>query len=357
VALRVLHLTGSTTTLELDDLSRLYARDCLGAVEDTARYEPLIAHVSPGGTWRFPDGLTDAEIAAAPPLRTSAALVMLGQLDIDVMVPHMFCLAGMTRYRALFDALGIPYIGNTPEAMGITARKDLARAVVSAAGVRVPAGIVVRGGDDGEVTRIGLPVVVKPLDADNSVGVTLVRDAGDYAAAIAEACEHGSAALVEQFIEPGREVRCGILERDGELLGLPLEEYPIDSIERPVRGAADKLARSDSGELKLVAKGGPHAWIVDPEDPVCGPVWAAARRAHRALDCRHYSLFDFRIDPLGRPWFLEAGLYCSFAPKSVIATMAEAAGTPVPELFATAVEAAIGQRLSGTSASHERSGR
>jgi D-alanine-D-alanine ligase len=61
---------------------------------------------------------------------------------------------------------------------------------------------------------------------------------------------------------------------------------------------------------------------------------------HRALTCRHYSLFDFRIDPAGEPWFLEAGLYCSFARKSVVSTMASAAGIPLAELFRAAVEEA-----------------
>jgi len=59
----------------------------------------------------------------------------------------------------------------------------------------------------------------------------------------------------------------------------------------------------------------------------------AARRCHVALGCRHYSLFDFRIDPNGKPWFLEAGPYCSFAPSSVIAVMAAATGIGVRELF------------------------
>ena len=62
-------------------------------------------------------------------------------------------------------------------------------------------------------------------------------------------------------------------------------------------------------------------------------MWAAARRCHLALGCRHYSLFDFRIDQDGRPWFLEAGLYCSYSPGSVIAVMASAAGVSVPELL------------------------
>ena len=78
-----------------------------------------------------------------------------------------------------------------------------------------------------------------------------------------------------------------------------------------------------------------------PDDPVNAAVGRAAERAHRALGCRDYSLFDFRIDPAGRPWLLEAGLYCSFAPASVVATMAAAEGVGVAELFAATVDQAL----------------
>jgi D-alanine-D-alanine ligase len=81
--------------------------------------------------------------------------------------------------------------------------------------------------------------------------------------------------------------------------------------------------------------------LLDAEDPVCVAVWEAAQRCHRALGCRHYSLCDFRIDPEGRPWFLEAGLYCSFARQSVVATMARGAGIDTAELFSSVLREAL----------------
>lgn len=330
--LRVLHLVGSPVDEFHAELSRLYAADCLGCVADPARYETLIAYVAPDGLWRFPAGELGADaIAAAPPLSPAAAIGRVMQLRPDVMVPQMFCLPGMTEYRALFDVLGIPYVGNDPAAMALTATKARAKAVVAAAGVRVPAGEVLRSGDRPTVPP---PAVVKPASSDNSLGVALVTDADTYADALAAALEHDDEVLVEAYVPPGREVRCGILVRDGALVPLPLEEYRVTDIRRP----ADKLARAEAdGALHLVAKDNPDVWIVDPEDPVTGAVWEAAVRCHHALGCRHYSLFDFRVDPDGTPWFLEAGLYCSFARKSVISTMARAAGIDVPELFDIAI--------------------
>jgi D-alanine-D-alanine ligase len=334
MALRVLHLVGSAVSDFLCDLSRLYARDCLDAIDDPARYEPVIAYVTPDGRWRFPEGLDREAIFAARSLSLAGAISQIRSLDVDVMVPQMFCLPGMTEYRALFDLLGIPFVGNRPDIMALGAHKARSKAVVAGAGVLVPFGDVVRAG---ETPRVPAPAVVKPVDGDNSLGVTLVRDRDGFPSALEAACAHGSAALVESYVELGREVRCGIIVRDGELVCLPLEEYDVDRCDKPIRVASDKIRRDDDGELSLVAKVRTKAWILGADDPITEVVWDAARRCHAALGCRHYSLFDFRVDPDGRPWFLEAGLYCSFARQSVIATMAAAAGIATDELFAIAL--------------------
>ena len=343
--MRLLYLVGSPTSEEMAELSRLYAEDCLRATADP-EHQVTLAHVEPGGTWRFPTDLSATALAQAEPLDLPAALRVVADVDPHVAVPQMFCLAGMTTYRSLLDALGVPFVGNTAEAMGIAAHKARAKAVVAGGGVAVPAGVLVHADDDMGTVPLDLPVVVKPVDADNSVGLTLVREQSAYAGAVASALEHSTAALVETYVELGREVRCGVLEVDGELVALPLEEYAVDRDTKPVRDAGDKLRRDDTGDggpgsLALVAKDAEHAWILTDDDPVTPAVHEAARRAHRALGCRDYSLFDFRVDPEGRPWFLEAGLYCSYAEKSVISVMAFAAGTTLPELFRAGVEQAL----------------
>ncbi len=343
MSLRVLHLVGSAVSDFLCDLSRLYASDCLRTTEDPDRYEVHLAYVTPDRRWRFPADLRREAIAAAPTVCAAEAIGRVDALGVDVMVPQMFCLPGMTQYRALFDLLGVPYVGNPPDVMALAAHKARAKAVVAAAGVAVPAGELVR---PGALPAVEPPVVVKPADADNSLGVALVRHRAELAPALAEACGHSESALVERYIELGREVRCGIIVREGELVGLPLEEYCVDPRLKPIRDYADKIRRDEDGELALVAKQSTRAWIVDEDDPITEVVWEAARRCHRALGCRHYSLFDFRVDPDGRPWFLEAGLYCSFARQSVISMMAGAAGIATDELFAIAVQAALAARLS-----------
>lgn len=330
----VLHLVGSPTSDFYRELSELYARGCVDAVRDDDRYRFVYAHLDPQGHWRFPPSLTPRAIADAPPRTLAQAIAWLAQAAIDIALPQMFCERGVSDIRALLDLLAMPYLGNRPTQMAIAADKTTAKAIVAAAGVDVPAAVLLHHGDryDGP-----FPVVVKPNSADNSLGIALVRNAEDLPAAIAAAYVHADAVIVERFIPLGREVRCGVIEREGELRCLPLEEYRVDAETRPIRNPADKLKRTDDGSLMLAAKTQRESWIVADDDPIVPAVHAAAQASHRALGFRQYSLFDFRIDPDGRPWFLEAGPYCSFAPDSVIVTMMKASGVPLDAFFAMSI--------------------
>ncbi|MEA5601194.1 D-alanine--D-alanine ligase [Nostoc sp. UHCC 0252] len=339
-ALRILQLVGSAQDDFYCNLSRLYAQDCLAAM-GRSQYDFQIAYITPDRQWRFPTSLNLEDIAVAKPMSLFEAIQFITAQNIDLVLPQMFCIPGMTHYRALFDLLKIPYIGNTPDIMAIAAHKAKTKAIVEAAGVQVPRGELLRQGD---IPTIPPPAIIKPANSDNSLGVVLVKDITEYDAALKEAFEYADEVIVETFIELGREVRCGIIVKDGELVGLPLEEYLLDPYEKPIRSHADKLKKTDDGNLGFAAKDNMKSWIVDPNDPITQKVQQVAKECHQALGCRHYSLFDFRIDPKGQPWFLEAGLYCSFAPKSVISSMAKASGIPLNELFMTAIHETLGSK-------------
>ena len=193
----------------------------------------------------------------------------------------------------------------------------------------------------GDCPNISFPLIIKPMNGDNSIGVTFVKVAADYDAAMEIALTHSDEVLVETFIPLGREVRCGIVVQAGKLVCLPLEEYALDPVTRPIRSYADKLKANAAGDLDFAAKDATHSWIVDSSDPITERVWAMARKCHVALGCRHYSLFDFRIDPQGNPWFLEAGLYCSFAETSVLSAMTKESGISLDLFFESMLESAV----------------
>ena len=356
---RVLQLVGSPTSAFWADLSLLYARGAAGALGEAHGFTNLI--VLPDETWRFTTGLEPHEIAAAPPCGIAEALARAIELAPDCVLPQMFCHRGMVDLRALFEAAGLPLLGNRAEVMAIGADKTWTKAVIAAAGIATPHAQIVHRDDPREELRNDPrdgsndnprdrrkwepPFIVKPVMADNSDSVSLVTAHDELAPALDQAFAVSDRALIEEFVPPGREVRAGVVEIDGRAVPLPLEEYNVDPTRRPIRRAADKIAAGSGGGasgagggLALMAKTREEAWIVDESDPVTAPIQAIALACHQALGCRDYSLFDLRIDPEGKPWFLEAGLYCSFAPDSVIVTMMEAAGTPLGSFFARSVD-------------------
>jgi D-alanine-D-alanine ligase len=103
--LRILHLVGSADNDFYCDLSRLYAKDCIAATANPSRYEFYIAYITPDRQWRFPSSLARPDIMAAKPMSVAEAIEFIASKNIDLVLPQMFCLPGMTQDRALFDLL------------------------------------------------------------------------------------------------------------------------------------------------------------------------------------------------------------------------------------------------------------
>eukprot|EP01047_Picozoa_sp_COSAG01_P009695 COSAG01_NODE_401_length_17529_cov_47.865806_11_plen_378_part_00 len=325
--LRVLHLVGSATSNYYEQLSVGYARECVEVTKAEAtqqHFTYLFACVHPSGEWSFPTDLSEKAAEVAPRLTQSEALAQLVSLAADVVVPHMFCYPGMTTYRSIFDLLGTPMVGCPVEAMAISTNKARTRAVISAFGARVAKGEVLRKGENLTPT-LKPPFMLKPCSEDNSMGITLVEDMSQFEASLAEALKFDDEILVEEYIPLGRELRVGVLEDgSGHYTVLPAVEYHLPQ-ERPIRTSQDKLKSDADGNITGFAP----VQRSCPAD-VSGPLFEELSKqviiAHKALGCRDYSLYDVRVSPDGVPYILEAGLYCSFAERSIIVLMSNATG-------------------------------
>ncbi|APR96144.1 cyanophycin synthetase [Pandoraea thiooxydans] len=100
-------------------------------------------------------------------------------------------------------------------AESISRDKDLTKRLLSACGVPVPEGRLVESAEDAwdAAEDIGVPVVVKPCDANHGRGVfTNLRTRAEIEAAFAVADEEGSGVLVERFV-PGNEHRLLVVGR------------------------------------------------------------------------------------------------------------------------------------------------
>merc|ERR1719282_605602 len=248
---------------------------------------------------------------------------MTSALAPDVMVPHMFCVEGMTRYRTLFDLLRIPFLGNHEYTVWPATDKAVTKQLLDANGVQVPRGELMEKGRHEIPEKVHVPFVVKPCNEDNSRGITLVRREEDAEEAIEYAFSFDERVVVDEYIA-GREIRVACVEEeDGSLTVLPKIEYFL----KDIRTAAHKLVTSSDGKLtadaiKQAKKDGDRKCPADLSPQLHERVDRITREAHRALKCRHYSLFDMRIDADEQPYVLEACLFCSFSPLSVIPAMA-----------------------------------
>lgn len=269
--------------------------------------------VSPDNVWSCGERLNS--------LKVEEPIKILAKLDKSaLLVPHMFCLNGMTLYRYFFhELLGFNMVGSTAETMRASINKSTSRKLVSHIGVKVaPAELIVQK----KKPTISYPFIVKPNSGDNSSGVSLVQTEKTLELALDLAFDFDSQVLIESFI-PGRELRVAVIEIQDEFLIPAIIEYPV-SKKHPIRKVEDKLEIDKTGIPNRQAKHSviPPICPADIDSKLLSEISTQAIKAHQALKARHYSLFDFRIDSRSEEVvFLEAGLFWSFSEASMISTM------------------------------------
>ena len=82
--------------------------------------------------------------------------------------------------------------------------------------------------DEEVVSRLGLPVFVKPNDGGSSFGVTKVKEASAIQPAIDKAFSEGREVVIESFID-GTEVTCGCYKTSDKEVVFPLTEVVTDN--------------------------------------------------------------------------------------------------------------------------------
>lgn len=117
--------------------------------------------------------------------------------------------------QGLLEMMRIPYTGSGVLASALGMSKVASRKIFMLHAVPVPPHIVLQKADreifDESKLPFPLPMVVKPSQEGSSVGVTIVTEKGQIAAAMDRAFEYDPEILIEEYI-PGREIAVGILD-------------------------------------------------------------------------------------------------------------------------------------------------
>jgi len=128
---------------------------------------------------------------------------------------------------------------------------------------------------------------------------------------------------------------------------LPTIEYHLPA-ESPIRSSSNKVTQDPTTGAVTGFAPVQRTCPADVDSALWAKIEAGTKKAHVALGCRDYSLYDVRVTPEGEIAFLEASLYCSFAPRSIIVQMAGATGEAhlqhIP-LFISLVERAAERKV------------
>ncbi len=247
--------------------------------------------------------------------------------DVDVVFLALHGGAGEDgRIQAVLDLAGLAYTGSNHIASATAMDKDLSKRLFRAVGVPTADWLMAPVLAHDVEGTLGWPVVVKPNKQGSTVGLSIVRKAADLGAALALAGRFDDEIMVERFI-PGRELTVGILE--GQAL-------PVGEI-IPKGEVFDYEAKYQKGAAREI-------FPADVTADAAAQLQRLALKAHAALKLGAYSRIDFRMDPGGRFWCLEANSLPGMTAGSLLPQAARAAGIEFPELVERICRAALVSR-------------
>ncbi|SCD21197.1 D-alanine-D-alanine ligase [Proteiniphilum saccharofermentans] len=129
--------------------------------------------------------------------------------------------------QGYFDMLGIPYSNCGVLTSALTFNKFICNNFLKNFGIEVADSILLRKNDpyqpDGIISRLGLPIFVKPNLGGSSFATTKVKERVQLETAVEEAFREAPEVIIESFLQ-GTEVTCGCFEDSKGMTVLPLTE-------------------------------------------------------------------------------------------------------------------------------------
>lgn len=248
---------------------------------------------------------------------------------------------------ALCAAFGKSCTGNDSICQTLALDKWRTKAVLKAAGLPVPEGLLIPCGarPAADMAFPRGPWIVKPLFADASEGIhpaSVAHTPAALAAAVSRVHrDFAHPALVETFFGC-RELNVALYEGPRGLKVLPVSEIEFRNFGRNRPRIVDYAAKwhTDSFEYR-------HTVRVVPaplEGRLTDRLKDAAVLAWRTLGCRGYARVDFRLDEAGEFVILEVNPNPDIAPDSGFEAALKAAGIPYRDFVAALCDGAQGPR-------------
>jgi len=235
--------------------------------------------------------------------------------------------------QGALELLGIPYTGAGVMASALAMDKWRTKLVWKAAGIPTPRYELIDAHSDyvAVAERLGLPIMVKPVNEGSSIGMTKVRKGSELGDACALATKFDPLVMAEQFID-GAELTVGIVG-DAAL--------PAIRLETP-RDFYDYEAKYVTDDTRYILPCG----LPEAEEQ---RIARDSLQAFDTLGCRGWGRVDLMVDHAGDPYFLEVNTSPGMTDHSLVPMAARHAGIPFDELcvrilaLATVGDAQVGR--------------
>lgn len=239
--------------------------------------------------------------------------------------------------QGLLELLRLPYTGPGILASALGMDKHMQQKILRAAGLGVPKSLLIEENAwfaDRETMKkqileqLPLPFFIKPTREGSSVGVGLVRSAGEIDKGIEEALRWDKTVLVEEFMD-GIEFSCIVLEEDGAFRALDLTEiYPQSEFytydDKYMPGRCRKFTPPKNIAPQVVDK-----------------IKEEAVRAFQALGFRSYGRIDGFLLKDDKIYITDPNSSSGMAPSSFFFEQAASAGMLPSMIISTLIENAL----------------
>ncbi|MCD8313304.1 MAG: D-alanine--D-alanine ligase [Bacteroidales bacterium] len=231
--------------------------------------------------------------------------------------------------QGYFDMISVPYGGCSAFVSAITFDKFSCKSYLRDVDyVKLAEDVLIRRGDslDGlaekVVTKLGLPLFVKPTDGGSSFGVTKVKKVEDFDAAVEAAFAEGSTVLAERALN-GRELACGVYCDGGKVTALPVVEI-VTEHEFFDYGAKYMGCSNEICPAPL------------PDD-VTAMIQAISEKIYARLGCAGCVRVDFILAEDG-PYFIEVNTVPGMTAASLVPKMVRTAGLTVTDFLTSVID-------------------
>lgn len=240
--------------------------------------------------------------------------------------------------QGMLEVMHIPYAFSGVFASAVATQKEAAKVLYAKAGIRTPRGVDLPAGaqltqeqKDALVSKLGLPLFVKPSGNGSSFGITRVTESSKLQEAVDLAGSEGERVLIEECVV-GTEITVPVIG-NADPHALPIVEIVTGS------DFYDVKVKYEPAELH-------HVIPARLAPAVYAKAQDAAVAAHKALGCAGCSRSDFIVTEMGEPVILETNTIPGMTPASLLPDSARHGGIEFPELCAKFIELAVEGRAS-----------